>query len=245
MRRPSHAARRTGNTPPWRAYTACATLPRLVDRSSSSTAATVAIFDFDGTIADSMRQMLAAYNSVAPSLDLETITEERANELRTLTPHEAMRAMNVSMWKLPRIMTAVRSAMRGRISEVQPFSGIPEALRELWSRGCKTAVVSSNSESNIRELLVRHDLDHFEVFSCGATMFGKATRLRKLITHPKLTGTRYFYIGDETRDVVAAQEAGLHSISVTWGYATPSTLAAQNPTHLANTPAELVRILAS
>ena len=36
---------------------------------------TAAIFDFDGTIADSMREMLAAYNSVAPSLDLETISE--------------------------------------------------------------------------------------------------------------------------------------------------------------------------
>lgn len=226
---------------PWRAHAACDTLPRFVTRSNPT--ATVAIFDFDGTLADSMRQMLAAYNSVAPGLKLEPISDARAAELRSLTPNEAMREMNVSLWKLPRIMTAVRSAMRARITEVRPFPGIPEALRELWSRGCKTAIVSSNSEANIRDLLVRHDLDQFEVFSCGATMFGKASRLRRLVGHPKLEGARYFYVGDETRDVLAAREAGLHSISVTWGYATPAALAAQHPTHLAHTPAELVQIL--
>jgi phosphoglycolate phosphatase len=216
-----------------------------VDRSSPTAAATVAIFDFDGTIADSMRQMLVAYNSIAPALNLELITEDRVAELRTLTPHEAMRAMNVSMWKLPRIMTAVRSAMRGTMNEVEPFPGIADALRELWRLGCKTAIVSSNSEPNIRALLARHDLDHFEAFSCGASMFGKAARLRKLTKHPKLAGSRFFYIGDETRDVTAARDAGLLSISVTWGYAVAPTLAAQNPTHLVDTPAELVRILTS
>jgi phosphoglycolate phosphatase len=216
-----------------------------VDRSSSTATApaTVAIFDFDGTIADSMRQMLVAYNSVAPGLKLEPITEDRVAELRTLTPHEAMRAMKVSMWKLPRIMTAVRGAMRGTMNDVEPFPGIAEALRTLWDRGCKTAIVSSNTEPNIRALLARHDLDHFEAFSCGASMFGKAARLRKLTKHPKLAGARFFYIGDETRDVMAAHEADLLSISVTWGYAASSALAAQNPTYLAHTPAELVAIL--
>lgn len=214
-----------------------------MDRSSPTANATVAIFDFDGTIADSMREMLAAYNSVAPSLKLETISDERAMTLRTLTPDEAMREMNVSLWKLPRIMTSVRGALRARMATVQPFPGIADALHELWRRGCKTAIVSSNSEPNIRELLARHDLDHFEAFSCGASMFGKASRLRKLTKHPELSASRFFYIGDETRDVMAAREAGMHSIAVTWGYATEAALEAQHPSHMAHTPAELVAIL--
>ena len=203
----------------------------------------VAIFDFDGTIADSMREMLAAYNSVAAELSLEPITEQRAQELRTLTPTEAMRVMNVSMWKLPRLMTAVRSAMRARIAEVQPFLGIPETLRELWRQGCKTAIVSSNSEVNIRQLLVRHDIDRFDLFSCGASMFGKASRLRKLTKRAELSGSRFFYIGDETRDVMAARDAGIASIAVTWGYAAASALAEQHPSHLIDTPSDLIPIL--
>lgn len=207
--------------------------------------ANVAIFDFDGTIADSMREMLSAYNSVAAELKLEPITPERANELRALGPTDAMRVMNVSMWQLPRLMTTVRAAMRERIIEVQPFAGIPEALRELWRRGCKTAIVSSNSEENIRALLKRHDLDHFEAFSCGATMFGKASRLRKLTKHPSLSGASFFYVGDEIRDITAAREANMSIISVTWGYATRPALAAQSPTHLIDSPAELTKILTS
>jgi phosphoglycolate phosphatase len=214
-----------------------------VDRSSPTPDATVAIFDFDGTIADSMRQMLAAYNSVAPSLKLEPISDARAQQLRTLTPGEAMHEMNVSMWKLPRIMTSVRAALRARMLEVQPFPGIAEALHTLWRRGCKTAIVSSNAEPNIRELLARHDLDRFTAFSCGASMFGKASRLRKLMKHPELTASRFFYVGDETRDVMAAREAGMHSIAVTWGYATEAALQAQHPSHLAHAPADLVAIL--
>lgn len=203
----------------------------------------VAIFDFDGTIADSMREMLAAYNSVAAELSLEPITEQRAQELRTLTPTEAMRVMNVSMWKLPRLMTAVRAAMRARIAEVQPFAGVADTLRELWRHGCKTAIVSSNSEPNIRQLLARHDIDRFDLIDGGATMFGKASRLRKLIKRPELTGACCFYIGDEVRDVTAARDAGIGSIAVTWGYAAASALAAQSPDHLVHAPAELIPIL--
>jgi len=149
----------------------------------------------------------------------------------------------VPLWKLPRITTAVRAAMRARIANVQPFQGMPEALRALWAHGCKTAIVSTNSLDNVRELLARHDIDRFDALSCGASMLGKASRLRRLAKRPDFAGAKLFYIGDEVRDVIAAKDAGMTSIAVAWGYGDVSALEAQAPDHLVRSPAELVPLL--
>jgi phosphoglycolate phosphatase len=132
------------------------------------------IFDFDGTIADSLTEVLAAYNSVADGIGLSEITAERAQHLRRLGPREAMRELDVRVWKVPQIMSTVRSAMRERMVQLAPFEGMADTLHALWNRGSKTAIVSSNSRENISEFLARHGLDHFDALSCGASVFGKA-----------------------------------------------------------------------
>jgi phosphoglycolate phosphatase len=203
-----------------------------------------AIFDFDGTIADSLGEVLAAYNSVAAQLDTPLISDRELATLRRLSPREAMREFDVPAWKVPRLMTTVRRAMRERMACLKPFEGMADTLHELWRRGVQTAIVSSNSQENISEFLVRHGLDRFVALSCGVSMFGKAARLRRMARRAEFTGARLFYVGDEVRDVSAAAEAGLHSVAVTWGHGERAALEAHEPYHLVHAPAELISIFA-
>jgi phosphoglycolate phosphatase len=208
------------------------------------TAALGAIFDFDGTIADSLGEVLAVYNTLAKDLNTPTVSHEELEQLRRLGPREVMRELRVPYWKLPSVMKTVRSAMRERMAHLRPFEGMTETLHELWRRGVKTAIVSSNSQENVSEFLARHGIDRFEALSCGVGLFGKAKRLRRIAERSEFAGAKLYYVGDEVRDVTAAAEAGMSSVAVTWGHGERSALEAESPYHLVNAPSDLVSIFA-
>jgi phosphoglycolate phosphatase len=50
-------------------------------------------------------------------------------------------------------------------------------------------------------------------------------------------------IGDELRDIEAANAAGMNSGAVAWGYALPAALQAAGPTHLFNSVEEMMQRL--
>jgi phosphoglycolate phosphatase len=50
------------------------------------------------------------------------------------------------------------------------------------------------------------------------------------------------YVGDETRDLRAAQKAGIPSVGVTWGFNNKKSLAAFKPALLADEPKDLLQL---
>ena len=201
------------------------------------------IFDFDGTIADSQDRVIAEYNRIAPRFRVKAIDPSDLPRLRTLTGPVAMREHGVTFWKLPFIVSAMRSALREHSAAVEPHRGMPEALRALAASGYRLSVLSTNSSENIERFLARHELSVFEHVAGGASMFGTARALNKLVQRLKLDPAQAFYVGDEIRDVEAAAKAGIPSIAVSWGYADRSALARHAPTHLAEQPSDLLRFV--
>jgi phosphoglycolate phosphatase len=212
--------------------------------SASPAASQLAIFDFDGTIADSLGDVLAMYNVVAGQMGFSPVSDEQVPHLRTLGPREVAKELKVPFWRVPQIATAVRKAMHARMEELKPFEGMAEMPHELWQRGCKTAIVSSNAYENVSAFLARHRIDRFEHVSCGVGLFGKASRLKRVTRAPQFAGLNTFYVGDEVRDVTAATTAGLRSVAVSWGYAERGALEAQRPDYLVHGPDELLSVLA-
>jgi phosphoglycolate phosphatase len=202
------------------------------------------IFDFDGTIADSFGESLLAYNRVAPRLRLRPVAESEVPELRRMTVGQLMTALAVPMWKLPRLMIAVRADLMEHFHGVKPVRGIPRALRQLRAIGHRLAIVTSNSKPNVRAFLARHDLDVFPTIVAGSSIFGKATRLRRLLRAAHLDGSRSVFIGDTTPDIRAAHDAGTLAVAVTWGFAARGPLEAENPAAVVDRPAELLPALA-
>jgi len=117
--------------------------------------------------------------------------------------------------------------------------GIGAALRELRQAGRHLAIVTSNSRANVRAFLARHDLDLFPTIVAGASIFGKSTRLRRLLKAAHVGGSEAVYIGDTTPDIRAAREAGTGGIAVTWGFSAREPLAAENPDAVVESTDEL------
>jgi phosphoglycolate phosphatase len=197
----------------------------------------LAIFDFDGTLADSGAVVLKLVNPMARMYGFKSVTDEEVEMLRGRPNREIIKYLGVSAWKIPIIAAHGKKLMA---AEIGLFPGVPDMLKALAAGGVRLAVVSSNSEATIRTVLGPDLAKLIDHYGCGASLFGKAKKFTKVIKTARVKPGRVISIGDETRDIDAANALGLASGAVTWGYATRQLLVDHAPTVLLDAMDDIV-----
>lgn len=189
------------------------------------------IFDFDGTLADSLPWFRASLQGMIARFGLAPLRNDEVEGLRSLTAREIMARLNVSTWQLPAIVSDMRKRKLAAAREISLFAGVPALLSELQRHGINVAIVSSDSEASVRQVL-GPAASLITRFDCGATIFGKHRKFRRVARKLGVKPSETICIGDELRDIDAAKTAGMDSGAVAWGYALPAALQAAGPTHL-------------
>ena len=141
----------------------------------------LAIFDFDGTLADSADWFIETLSAAAGRFGYRRLPEVELQTLRGLPTREVVRRLDVPLWKMPAIARHFRAEAADNLHRIQLFPGAREALRSLAAVGTTIAIVSSNAERNVRSVLGAEDAHLVTRFGCGAPLFGKAARLRGLL----------------------------------------------------------------
>jgi phosphoglycolate phosphatase len=180
------------------------------------------IFDFDGTLADSAACFLEALNDAALKYRFRKIEPDEMDELRGQTSQDLIRRLGVPSWKLPSIARHMQRLSLENAGRIPLFPGIATMLMTLDQAGAQIAVVTSNAQEAVQRVIgpgLTASIDHFE---CGASFFGKARRVEGLLQRSGIAASDAIFIGDETRDIEAAQQAGVAAAAVLWGYAKPS-----------------------
>lgn len=202
----------------------------------------LALFDFDGVLADSADWFIGQLPDLARRHRFRAPDAAEIERLRRLPTREVVRALGVSPLRLPGIAADLRARMTADAARIRLFDGVPEMLRRLHDRGVRIAVVSSNSEANVRAVL-GPQASLVSAFSCGASLFGKGARFSALVRRLNLDPSRVCAVGDEVRDIEAAHQAGIGAVAVAWGYGATEALAAAVPDHVARSPADVVAFL--
>jgi phosphoglycolate phosphatase len=202
----------------------------------------LAIFDFDGTLADSLPWFRASFQDMIARFDLAPVRDDEVEGLRGMSAREIMARLNVSKWQLPAIVSDMRKRKLAAASETSLFAGIPAMLSDLQRQGIKTAIVSSDSEASVRQVL-GPTAAKINRFDCGAAMFGKYWKFRRVARKLGAKPSETICIGDEIRDIEAAKAAEMDSGAVIWGYALPGALRAAGPTHLFHSIEEMMQLL--
>lgn len=199
------------------------------------------IFDFDGTLADSLPVMLRIYGKLMPYGP--EITKELFQFLRKLPAHKVAAHLDVSLWRLPWLLRRGRKTMHDHIGEVQPCEGIIPVVKELKKRGYELHVVTSNSRANVNEFLALHNLsEYFDSVVAVRRLNGKPQALKSFVRRHKLVMSETYYIGDEARDIVATQRVNMPIVAVSWGFNDKELLKEMKPTALVEHPKDLLKI---
>jgi len=217
---------------------------RCILRGVTNSAAPLVIFDFDGTLVDSLGVALTAYNSVAARFGVRVVSDAEMPELRALGAMAVIRRLGVPLWKVPRVVAAVRTEMKRGLDEAGPVPGIVAALNDLVATGCALGVLTSNSRENAERFFSRHGFPSFAQIVGGVGLFGKSKALRHLQRSRLAGAERCAYVGDEVRDIEAARAVGMPVVAVGWGYNDLAALEGTRPDVLVKRPAALARSVA-
>lgn len=202
----------------------------------------LAIFDFDGTLADSLPWLRASFQDMIARFDLAPVGDHEIEGLRMMSARQIMARLNVPMWRLPVIVSDMRKRKLAAADGISLFDGAATLLSDLQRLGIAIAIASSDGEDSVRHVLgpTASLIFHFD---CGAAIFGKHRRFRHVARHFGIRPADTICIGDEIRDIEAAHAAGMASGAVTWGYAFPAALQAARPTYLFSSMTEITQRL--
>lgn len=201
----------------------------------------IIIFDFDGTLADSMKLMIESYNQAAQTYGCKKVEPEDVEQLRSMHLRDILYLLKIPYLKLPLILYSLLSYYKSKLSTVKLFEGIPEMLCSLKVMGFDLYIVSTNNPDTIISILKEHDLNFFKgVYSCGSNMFGKDSVIKTLLKKEHITSRDAFYVGDELRDIDAGHQADVKVVAVSWGYNSRAILANHKASVVVETPRDLV-----
>lgn len=200
------------------------------------------IFDFDGTLADTLPRLVTISNRLSAEYGYRRIEEEDIDTLRRKRSHEVLRWLRVPLTKVPTIARRLKAELYEEMHLVPPIGTVRTAVAQL-SQTHTLGIVTSNSVANVRKFLAAHRMPYFSFVRSSAGLFGKTPVLRRLMKKRHLMAAEMLYIGDETRDVEAARACGIDTVAVSWGGNDTEQLATAQPWKLIHRPEELVTIL--
>lgn len=184
----------------------------------------LAMFDFDGTLADSFGWFAATLRVITPRYRLTPLDDAQLQALRGLESRAIMQRLGLPWWKLPLLTREMRRRMRDDIAGIVPFDGIDTLLSSLKSQGVTIAIVTSNSPGNVRAVLGEQAMSHVDALEGDISIFGKQSRLARTLKRFGCVPGDAVYVGDEIRDAQAASALGMDFIGVGWGYTRPEAL---------------------
>ncbi|MGN8151799.1 phosphoglycolate phosphatase [Agrobacterium sp. 22094] len=187
------------------------------------------IFDLDGTLVDTAPDLIDSLNHTIAAAGLMPVT---FNDLTHLVGQGVrvmvQRAFALRNKELPkedveplhqRFIAHYKEEMPG---QSKPYPGVPEALDRLTASGFRLAVCTNKTSDLALPLLEKLGLkDRFETMTCGDTFEWRKPDARHILgTIEKAGGdvTRSVMVGDSVNDILAAKNAKIPSIGVTFGY---------------------------
>jgi phosphoglycolate phosphatase len=190
----------------------------------------LAIFDFDGTLADSFPFFMMAQRTLAARHGFAPVELADVDALRRSSVSDILKQSGLPLWKLPRVASDYRAMMRDA-DGICLFDGVEAMLAELDARGVVLGLLTSNARDNVEKILGLRSIARFAEVDCGMSILGKRPRIRAMLRRANTEPADAIYIGDQDSDGEAARAAGVAFGAVAWGYGAMEALRRSGPRH--------------
>lgn len=210
----------------------------------------IAIFDMDGTLLDTLEDML---DSVNVTMDQVGCPHRTLDEVRAFVGNGAAKLIERCMpdgaadARYPAALDFYRSYYNDHAQiKTAPYPGIPELLKSLKEEGIGLAVVSNKPDEAVRLLTERYFPGLFSAAIGNRPGCAVKPAPDTVFEALRLLGgdaAEAVYIGDSDVDIATACNAGMSCVSVTWGFRSPEFLTGHGAQILADTPEQLLGYL--
>ncbi len=205
---------------------------------------TAVIFDLDGTLLDTLDDLANAVSYILKKYDFP---ERKRADIRRFLGNGARDLMrrsvpaNIDGEDFEKILADYMEYYNAHSKiDTKPYPGVLELLSELKKNGIKTAVVSNKPDVTVNGLCREYFGDRLDfVLGDRPDIKKKPSADPILLAMKELGCERAVYVGDSEVDILAAKNAGLPCISLTWGFRDRELLEEQGATRFAGTAEEL------
>lgn len=202
------------------------------------------IFDLDGTLLDTLDDLVNAVNYMMrkhgfPERERTAIRRFLGNGARDLMRRSV--PDNIDGEDFEKLLNEYMEYYNAHSQIMtKPYDGVLPLLAELKECGIKTAVVSNKPDMTVKGLCKEYFGDSLDfVLGDRPDIKKKPSADPILLAMKELGCDRAVYVGDSEVDILAAKNAKLPCISLTWGFRDRELLEAQGATCFAGTAEEL------
>lgn len=209
---------------------------------------TAVIFDLDGTLLDTLDDLVSAVNYILkkygfPVRSVAAIRRFLGNGARDLMRRSVPESVEGEAFE-GMLADYVEYYNAHSKIETKPYPGVLELLSELKKNGIKTAVVSNKPDLTVKGLCKEYFGDRLD-FAIGdrPDIKKKPSADPILLAMKELGCERAVYVGDSEVDILAAKNASLPCISLTWGFRDKEILEECGATFFASNSDELMNLI--
>lgn len=206
------------------------------------------IFDLDGTLLDTLPDLVRLTNMVLEECGWPTHTSDEILSyvgdggrvlLRRAAPEGTPPdKIDAAFARWQALYPTYGHAL------TRPYDGIPETLETLKHAGMKLGVLSNKFDAAAQSVIAEHFPGVFDIVRGECADIPRKpdpAGLERMMSSLGVGPDQTVYVGDSGTDIATAHAARVVSVGVAWGYRPLAELEAAGATYLALSPAEIIR----
>jgi len=203
------------------------------------------IFDFDGTLIDSVPDLVTAVNSMLLAIGYEQKSEASirswvGNGAETLVKRALLNRVDVENLTVEKelfekaLNLFLSSYKENACKSTKLYDNVAQTLQTLKANDYIMTIVTNKPYAFVQPILKGLNIENFfEIYLGGDSLDEKKPSPKPLLylcDELKIEKEKSLMIGDSKNDIIAANSAGIESIGVTYGYNYDESISVYNPT---------------
>ncbi len=178
------------------------------------------IFDFDGTIGDTLKLVIESIReAVSPFMDRELSDDEIADTFGPIEEGSILKFVDEKDYEEAcKLLYDAYARLHKEITP-KPFAGVVDLIKYLKSKNLIVILATGKGAKTCEISLKQYQMENlFDKVKTGSIKGGiKLQMMQEVIDEYKLSADEVIYIGDAPTDIDAARQVGVKIVSVLYG----------------------------
>ena len=209
------------------------------------------IFDFDGTLGNTRRNIVTTMQMVIKELQLPERNEAECASTIGLPLAECFRTLfpDIQDELIPHCAETYRRIFNENLQKITPeaFPGVVKTLKNLKEQGFALTIASSRSRNSLTELTHNMGIADYISYLIGADDVKEAKPkpepVLKTLAAMQFDASETLVVGDMAVDILMGSNAGTKTCGVTWGNETREELNEAGADFIIDRMEELIEIV--